>query len=294
MFIADRSQVRVSALAAAAVMAAAAGSAFAQASVEFLGTLPGVTPISQGFGVSDDGSTVTGLSGSSFYYGSSSHGYKWSRSSGMEDLDALASISAGWAISGDGLSIVGQESSTGSTHAYRWINGVSDQLYHGGGSVAISRDGTVVGGYSFISRNNSGHRATIVDTSHSHMQNIDDQNTMTTSETDGVSADGTVAVGWTTYNTLGRRAFKWDAVNGMQNIGSTVAGGPTSEALGVSHDGSIIVGDSANPGQYTQAKIWSSAAGTPDLGALIGAPYSVAYAISSDGSTIVGTRARTR
>jgi probable HAF family extracellular repeat protein len=61
------------------------------------------------------------------------------------------------------------------------------------------------------------------------------------SEASGVSADGSVVVGWA-YNAAGQyRAFRWTAARGMQDLG-TLPGGMESVAFGVSADGSVVVG----------------------------------------------------
>jgi probable HAF family extracellular repeat protein len=60
------------------------------------------------------------------------------------------------------------------------------------------------------------------------------------SEAYGVSADGSVVVGWA-YNAAGLyRAFRWTASGGMQDLGTL--GGDRSEASAVSADGAVVVG----------------------------------------------------
>jgi probable HAF family extracellular repeat protein len=56
----------------------------------------------------------------------------------------------------------------------------------------------------------------------------------------GVSANGSVVVGWA-YNAAGQyRAFRWTASGGMQDLGTLGSSG--SEAHGVSAGGSVVVG----------------------------------------------------
>jgi probable HAF family extracellular repeat protein len=106
------------------------------------------------------------------------------------------------------------------------------------------------------------------------------------SEAWGVSADGSVVVGWA-YNAAGqRRAFRWTATRGMQDLG-TLPGGRESEALGVSADGSVVVGSARNAAGNARAFRWTAEGGMQDLGTL-GGDYSWATGVSADGSVVVG------
>lgn len=101
----------------------------------------------------------------------------------------------------------------------------------------------------------------------------------------GVSADGSVVVGWT-YNSEGHaRAFRWSETDGMVELGTL--GGLESIALGVSADGNVIVGRAADTLGQSRAFRWTQADGMIDLGTL-GGTSSEAYSASSDGSVIVG------
>jgi probable HAF family extracellular repeat protein len=101
----------------------------------------------------------------------------------------------------------------------------------------------------------------------------------------GVSADGSVVVGWAD-NAKGRqRAFRWTAARGMEDLGTL--GGDSSWALGVSADGSVVVGWAANAAGYRRAFRWTAARGMEDLGTL-GGDESEALGVSADGSVVVG------
>src|ERR1051326_7331997 len=129
----------------AALLALAAGAAPAQvSSFHMIGSLPGSNTYSSGYGVSDDGSVVVGHSGNNYYYGSSSHAFKWTSDSGIQDLDPLAPAAGAFAVSADGQVIGGSETS-GSVKAVDWsANGLwtTDQLFHGGEVFGVSHDGS--------------------------------------------------------------------------------------------------------------------------------------------------------
>jgi probable extracellular repeat, HAF family len=101
----------------------------------------------------------------------------------------------------------------------------------------------------------------------------------------GVSADGSVVVGYA-QNAAGQwSAFRWTEAGGMQDLG-TLPGGCCSSAYGVSADGSVVVGWAYSVGQW-RAFRWTAAGGMQDLGTL-GGRESVAYGVSADGSVVVG------
>jgi probable HAF family extracellular repeat protein len=103
----------------------------------------------------------------------------------------------------------------------------------------------------------------------------------------GVSADGSVVVGWA-QNAAGQdRAFRWTAARGMQDLGMLPLGGE-SVAFGVSADGSVVVGRAQNAAGQYRAFRWTAAGGMQDLGTL-GGNWSEATTVSADGSVVVGS-----
>jgi len=109
----------------------------------------------------------------------------------------------------------------------------------------------------------------------------------------GVSSDGRVVVGEAENAAGQRRAFRWTAGGGMEDLG-TLPGYDASYAYGVSADGRVVVGAAANAAGRGRAFRWTAAGGMEDLNItyasllIPGSYLEQAYAISPDGRYIVG------
>jgi probable HAF family extracellular repeat protein len=107
-----------------------------------------------------------------------------------------------------------------------------------------------------------------------------------------VSADGAVVVGWALNADWQRRAFRWTASGGMQDLGTL--GGDESVAKGVSADGAVVVGWALNADWQRRAFRWTAAGDMEDLNTTYtslltnGSVLKDATAISADGRYIVG------
>ena len=100
----------------------------------------------------------------------------------------------------------------------------------------------------------------------------------------GVSADGSVVVGWAENAAWRRRAFRWTAFGGMQDLGTLGCCG--SWAYGVSADGAVVVGWAWNAAGQWRAFRWQNGV-MQNLGTL-GGGFSEARGVSADGSVVVG------
>lgn len=102
----------------------------------------------------------------------------------------------------------------------------------------------------------------------------------------GVSADGSVIVGYST-SASGMQAFRWTSGGGMVGLGDLPGGDFGSHAQAVSPDGSVVVGVGTSA-SGREAFRWTEADGMVNIGALPGGGTTVAINISADGSVIVG------
>jgi probable HAF family extracellular repeat protein len=102
------------------------------------------------------------------------------------------------------------------------------------------------------------------------------------------SDDGSVVVGVSSDAGGQSRAFRWDAVGGMQAL---PIAGDFSEAIDVSADGTVIVGTTRSgvfPNTVSEIWRWTQSGGVQNLGGFQG-NGTEASLVSSDGAVIAGT-----
>ena len=121
-----------------------------------------------------------------------------------------------------------------------------------------SDEGTIVVGSGTTSANNAALRWT-----QSGLTRLSASNLYTHSS--GVSADGSVAVGWTwNQSTTQVEAFRWTETTGAVGIGDLAGGRFESYANDVSADGSVVIGLGHTASGF-QASRWTQPTGQREL-----------------------------
>ena len=235
--------------------------------------------------------------------------------------------SFGRGLSGDGRVAVGREGQANDSKAYRWSSsGGIEALPRLDGAVrtystaeAASANGKVIVGQAAIPPREDGSERiaavvwNVMENTPNHTTNSASQNDVDTDDTsaeivsvtnlgffpggdvsiaNGVSADGTVVVGYSdeddpTVNYQIFEAFRWTAATGMVGLGWLPGGNKASQAEDISADGSVIVGASTSAAG-SQAFRWTAADGMTGLGLPSGAAFGRAAGVSADNSTIIG------
>lgn len=207
-------------------------------------------------GISGDGSMVVGTC-----LTSGNSAFRWTGSSGMVSLGQFGGgsnrTSNALAISADGTTIVGMGhpslsgavawTSAADASILGWIPGDISAA-----ALAVSRDGSVVAGYS---TEPSSHRRAFRWTRQTGMSAISaSTEALPDSIASAVSGDGQVIVGWGTTPD-GETALIWDEHHGMRQLEAvlrsdyqtTPSGWKLLRATGISDDGRTIVGFGINP-----------------------------------------------
>ncbi|GAA3931113.1 hypothetical protein [Litoribacillus peritrichatus] len=265
---------------------------FAQ-TAEFLvidGLITDDIPFSEANGVSDDGSTVVGMSATN--EGTIS-AFRWKNGQAI-DLGALPSVgpnSSGQGISGDGEVLVGRgrtvnEEGTPINAGWMWAenSGMLDLGRPATFASDASYDGNVIVGKA--SSDNSDAFRWTPGTGVQLLPVLRSVEPNSTNAANAVSGDGSVIVGKS-----GSYAVRWTLENDTFSLGDF-----KGEAFDVTSDGSVIVGSGSFNGSdeafLNEAFRWTEQTGAVALGLLPGhSGYSRAKAISADGSVIVGTSA---
>jgi probable HAF family extracellular repeat protein len=252
-------------------------------------------PSAYAYGVSGDGSVVTGLY-SVPGPGSPHYAYRWTLATGMQGLGALGgtnpTFSEGYGVSANGSTIVGWSTSDeGGARAFREINnsGMQSLGVVSGWSAsygnAVSGDGSTVVGRGFIVGGflTRAFRWT-PGLGMEGLGALPGDNGEAVAY--GVNGDGSIVVGESGTGTP-RRAFRWTPA-GMEEL-IKVSGATEASASGVSVDGSTIVGTNSLNGSLGVAVRWVNGNAAQSLGFLPGGFSSSATGVSADGSVIVGS-----
>lgn len=204
----------------------------------------------------------------------------------------VTNVSRAYAISDNGLVIVGSSSSSIGKQAFRWTAGGGMQglgMFAGATSSSarrVSSNGSVIVGESGNATSERAFRWT----SATGMVNMGDLAGGTdNSNALGVSGDGSVVVG--EAHDGNHKAFRWTAASGMASLGLFPGAPSTGESHGydVTSDGSQVCGYSTESTGNFMAFLWSSATGMTALGDLPGGTVeSRAYGMSGDARFITG------
>lgn len=258
-------------------------------------------------GISNDGGTIVGESGP---FAGGRLAFRWTSGGGtvaIGDLPGGLNRSIGRAVSADGAVVVGQGASAATQEeAFRWTSatgftGLGDLP---GGAVSsdaygVSADGSVVVGRSSSTSdvNGNGFQASRWTSATGlvglgYLPGGPTTGGFAFSEARGVSADGSVVVGWGSASlnlaSPDRQAFRWTSAGGMVGLGDLPGGILNSIGNGVSADGSVVVGRGTSAAG-TEAFRWTAGTGMIGLGDLPGGSFnSVANAVSADGNLVVG------
>lgn len=272
---------------------------FAEIAFQGLGYLTGFD-YSEAVGVSGDGSAVVGnIRPIGNEANGNSQAFGWSATTGMIGLGypAGSNMSRALAVSGDGSTVMGYSqllSNSGpnsAAAAFSWTSatgfaglgtlpGATDR----GFATAANATGTViVGAAGAPVAGCCGAQATIW-TPATGLVALGNLPGATGGVANGVSADGSVIVGYSSTN----QAFIWTAATGITGLGF-LPDSTSSNALAVSANGLVVVGTSDDASTRAQAFRWTAAGGMVGIGLLPGAIFGIASAVNEDGSVIVGT-----
>ncbi|MBX3376388.1 MAG: hypothetical protein KF678_05230 [Phycisphaeraceae bacterium] len=288
------------------VLACTPSLALAQATFSGLGYASSTVLYSEGYAVSGDGSVAAGGSLITGGLGGQSVAYGWSEGVLTPVWFAAGGSSISFGVSADGGTIIGIADfgafSPLGSQAFVYTASTGPELLGDFPSNptgvprstgrALSADGsTLVGGG--LSAN--GNEAFVMNLATRQFIGLGAlQGTAFNSVAYGVSGDGSIVVGASSFGAQETQAFRWTSTGGMQGLGYLPS--PTwltkySIADAVSADGQVIVGRSRsnNSQNGLEGFRWTQATGMVGLGDLPGGSFqSFAFAANADGSVIVG------
>lgn len=256
-------------------------------------SLPFPSPYTNGGpnAISANGNVFAG-SGSS----SDRQAIKWTGNSPqtLGDLAGGQVNSSANALSADGSILTGIGTDANGTQPVRWTSAGIERLsggtsYYGGTGLAISDDGSIIVGQSWLTQFANGHpfRWTAL----GGMQLLDG-GAGNGGISCSISPDGSIIVGQS--NDV---AFRWTSATGMQSLGTLLPSG-WSIATDLSDNGSIIVGQAYFPTQQSSYTgfIWDATHGMRNLTQVVtdmgfnlqGQVIELANAVSADGNVISG------
>lgn len=255
---------------------------------ENLGGLPGQKSpdgkqISSGWGVSGDGSTVVGLGWHTNYR---AEGFSWTQSGGMVGLGQPSSGSSrASAISADASTVVGfyEHPDFGNRRPVRWTNGGAPDLFLGeemvGEAAGVNSNGSIICGGATLDNGPSRAFLYTQGTGATNLGYIGpDDFGFGQSYCNGVSDDGSIAVGWSGDNLFGVvQGFVWTPTGGMQNAAEFLAAAGVvvpnqwfiNSVTAISADGLTIAGQCVNFDTF-QIAGWIATIPAPSAGMVAG------------------------
>lgn len=266
-------------LAAFAAALAIAPAALAQAPSFTLMGWPsdfGPNGVSHVTGLSADGRSASGYSG-----GIGQPGFWWTADGGRNDFGraaGLPTLTYGFGISGDGLTVVGRGDGATTTRAYAWsqAGGYRELGTLAGYLYTEARDANFDGSVIVGNASNGGTPQAFRWTASGGMQGLGVGMTA-----QAISSDGSTIVGNVGSATNG---FRWTQAGGIQLLPS-LGGAGTASVWGMNSDGTIIVG---NSGVNVRATKWVNNVPTDlELGDASGISFH-AQAVSDDGMVVAG------
>lgn len=206
-----------------------------------------------------------------------------------------SNASAGWGMTGDATTVVGNAwVDAGHAHAIRINNGIVTDLGtnltgHSSRAQAVSADGTLIGGYDEDSGGfwqgavwKNGVETLLTDGGGNEL-----------GEVDAISGDGNWVFGGTDLN---GNAYRWNENTGSETFDNPF--GLSMTAAGASYDGSVVVGMAGDFFSGYEAWIWRAGFGVQSLESVAagmngydGTQLLGGIGVSADGRYVVGSYA---